>query len=86
LQHDAGVAVVEEVEAAVDPEALLVDGDVCLRVYGPVAGLGDGAADFWVDFGRHYCFVLVVVVSGVVRGGVEADEGMRWAMLLVSVG
>jgi hypothetical protein len=27
LQHDAGVAMVEEVEAAVDPEALLVYGD-----------------------------------------------------------
>jgi hypothetical protein len=66
LQHDAGVAMVEEVEAAVDPEALFVYGDVGLRVYWPVSRLGDGAADFWVDVGSH-CF-----------GGVDGWVGQRW--------
>jgi hypothetical protein len=41
LQRGAGVAVVREVEAAVDPDAAIGDGHVLLRVHGPVAGGGD---------------------------------------------
>jgi len=47
------VAVVEEVEAAVDPEAVVAEGLVVLRVDGPVAGFGDRAACFGVGFGCH---------------------------------
>ena len=47
------MAVVEEVEAAVDPEAVVAEGLVVLRVDGPVAGFGDRAACFGVGFGCH---------------------------------
>lgn len=75
LEHDACVAVVEEIEAAVDPEALLVYGDVLLRVDRPVSGFGDGAADFWIDFGRHFGFVCDV--------GEGLRCGRKWGRMVV---
>ena len=55
MQHYAGVAVVEEVEAAVDPEAVFLYRDIMLRVYRPGAGGGNDAADFWVSVATEHC-------------------------------
>lgn len=40
---------VEKVEAAVDPEAVVLEGGVFLGIDRPVAWFGDDAADFWVS-------------------------------------
>jgi hypothetical protein len=44
---------VEKVEAAIDPEAAFFDCYIGLRVDGPVSGIRNDAADFWVTPGRH---------------------------------
>lgn len=45
--------VVEEVEAAVNPQAVFADGHVLLGVDGPLAWLGDEAAGLGINLGRH---------------------------------
>lgn len=66
LEHDACMAVVEEVEAAVDPEAAFCYWHIFLRVDWPGAGVRDDAADFWVDGGRHCVALQVVVICFIV--------------------
>jgi hypothetical protein len=47
------MAMVKEVEAAVDPEAVFLNCYVGLRIDGPVSRLGDDAADFWITVGGY---------------------------------
>ena len=45
----------EEVEAAVNPQAVFLDGNIFLRVDGPLAGVGDDAAYVGVDLRHLLC-------------------------------
>lgn len=52
LQHDARVAMVKEVEAAIDPDPFISSHDVLLRTYWPFARPRDFFASVWI-YGSH---------------------------------
>lgn len=62
--HGSSRTVVEEVEAAINPQTVFANGHVLLGVDGPLAGLGDDAVSLGINLGRHGVDVYCGAICG----------------------